>query len=263
MKHTLMTVLCLLALAFSAYAGPAEPVEVKTGDAVTKVTFYSPEIVRVVKVPAGKPGNTRESIVVTMAPQDVNVQKSETSSAITLKSPVLTVRIDKKTGLVQFTAKGKNLLKEKSFGFEERESGPDAGSFRTTIVYQLDKDEPIYGLGVTQDGKLNHRGSAHMNMEQNNTQDYQHVIQSIKGWGIYWDNYSRSQFVDNEEGMKFSAEVGDDIDYYFMYGGSADGVNSQMRTLTGDVPMFPLWTFGYWQCRERYKSVDELLEVVR
>ena len=100
-------------------------------------------------------------------------------------------------------------------------------------------------------------------MEQNNTQDYQHVIQSIKGWGIYWDNYSRSQFIDNEEGMKFSAEVGDDIDYYFMYGGSADGVNAQMRNLSGDVPMFPLWTFGYWQCRERYKSVDELLEVVR
>ena len=63
--------------------------------------------------------------------------------------------------------------------------------------------------------------------------------------------------------MKFSAEVGDDIDYYFMYGGSADGVNAQMRNLSGDVPMFPLWTFGYWQCRERYKSVDELLEVVR
>ena len=100
-------------------------------------------------------------------------------------------------------------------------------------------------------------------MEQNNTQDYQHVIQSIKGWGIYWDNYSRSQFIDNEEGMKFSAEVGDDIDYYFMYGGSADGVNAQIRNLSGDVPMFPLWTFGYWQCRERYKSVDELLEVVR
>ena len=102
-----------------------------------------------------------------------------------------------------------------------------------------------------------------MNMEQNNTQDYQHVIQSIKGWGIYWDNYSRSQFIDNEEGMKFSAEVGDDIDYYFMYGGSADGVNAQIRKLSGEVPMFPLWTFGYWQCRERYKSVDELMEVVR
>ena len=118
---------------------------------MTKDTFYSPEIVRVVKVPAGQPGNTRESLVVPMEPQDVKVQKSENSSAVTLKSPVLTVKIDKKTGLVQFLAKNKNLLKEKSFGFEERTSGPDAGSFRTTIVYQLDADEPIYGIGVTQE----------------------------------------------------------------------------------------------------------------
>lgn len=263
MKTKLMTIICMLVFSTGMLAGPAEPVEINTGDAVTKVTFYSPEIVRVVKVPAGKPGNTRESLVVTMEPQDVKVQKSENSSAVTLKSPVLTVKIDKKTGLVQFMTKGKNLLKEKSYGFEERKDGPDAGSFRTTIVYQLDKEEPIYGLGVTQDGKLNHRGSTHWNMEQNNTQDYQHVVQSLKGWGLYWDNYSRSRFIDNEEGMSFSAEVGDDIDYYFMYGGSADGVNAQIRTLSGDVPMFPLWTFGYWQCRERYKSVDELLEVVR
>ena len=172
----------MLTFVVSMYAGSVTPVEVTAGGTVTKVTFYSPEIVRVVKVPAGKPGNTRESLVVTMNPQNVNVQKSENSSSVTLKSPVLTVKIDKKTGLVQFLNKGKNLLKEKAYGFEERTDGPDKGSFRTTIVYQLDKEEPIYGLGVTQDGKLNHRGSTHMNMEQNNTQDYQHVIQSIKGW---------------------------------------------------------------------------------
>ena len=261
MKKTLLTILCLAIAMICAKA--SETVEVKANGAVTKVTFYSPEIVRVVKVLEGTAGNTRESLVVTMEPQDVKVQKSESSAAVTLKSSAVTVRIDKKTGLVQFLAGGKNMLKEKAFGFEERTEGPDKGSYRTTIVYQLDQNEPIYGLGVTQDGKLSHRGSTHWNIEQNNTQDYQNVIQSIKGYGLYWDNYSRGRFIDNEEGMTYSSEVADDIDYYFMYGGSADGVNAQMRTLSGDVPMFPLWTFGYWQCRERYKSVDELLEVVR
>jgi alpha-D-xyloside xylohydrolase len=47
-----------------------------------------------------------------------------------------------------------------------------------------------------------------------------------------------------------------------MYGGNADGVIAQMRSLTGEVPMFPLWTYGFWQSRERYKSQNELLEVV-
>ena len=62
--------------------------------------------------------------------------------------------------------------------------------------------------------------------------------------------------------MSFSSEVGDCVDYYFMYGGSADGVIAQMRHLSGDVPMFPLWTYGFWQCKERYKSAAELLGVV-
>lgn len=242
----------------------AKEAEILAQNTITEVIFYSPEIVRIVKTPADTEGNTRRSLVVTLTPQKgLEIDRTENSSAVTLKSKVLTVKVDKKTGLVQFLHKGKNLLKEKGYSFEERIEGPDKGSYRTNIIYQLDKDEPIYGLGAIQDGKLSHRGSTHWNMEQNNTQDYQYVIQSIKGWGLFWDNYSRAHFIDNEEGMTFSAEVGDDIDYYFMYGGSADGVNSQMRRLSGHVPMFPLWTFGYWQCKERYKSVDELLEVVR
>ena len=36
-----------------------------------------------------------------------------------------------------------------------------------------------------------------------------------------------------------------------------------MRELTGQVPMFPLWTYGYWQSRERYKTQDETVGVVR
>ena len=47
-----------------------------------------------------------------------------------------------------------------------------------------------------------------------------------------------------------------------MYGGSADGVIAQMRYLTGDVPMFPLWTYGYWQSKERYKTARETEGIV-
>ena len=47
-----------------------------------------------------------------------------------------------------------------------------------------------------------------------------------------------------------------------MYGGSADGVIALMRQLTGDVPMFPLWTYGYWQSKERYKTAAETEGIV-
>jgi alpha-D-xyloside xylohydrolase len=48
-----------------------------------------------------------------------------------------------------------------------------------------------------------------------------------------------------------------------MYGGNADGVIACMRNLTGQAPMFPLWTYGFFQSKERYKSQDELVDVVK
>ena len=49
----------------------------------------------------------------------------------------------------------------------------------------------------------------------------------------------------------------------FMYGGSADGVIAQIRLLTGSVPMMPLWSYGFMQSKERYKSQDEVVSVVK
>ena len=137
----------------------------------------------------------------------------------------------------------------------------EPNSFKLTQSFFLKKDEQIYGLGTIQDGKLNRR-DAHILMEQSNLQDFQNVVQSINGWGLYWDNYSPTQFDGTAEGMTFESQVARHEDYYFMLGGSADGVIAQMRTLSGKVPMFPLWTFGYWQSKERYKSSKELLAVV-
>ena len=50
-------------------------------------------------------------------------------------------------------------------------------------------------------------------MIQGNTEDYQNVIQSVKGWALYWDNYSPTNFDDDENGMSFRSEVADGVDY--------------------------------------------------
>ena len=100
------------------------------------------------------------------------------------------------------------------------------------------------------------------NIDEFEVKDFQNVLQSIKGWGLYWENYSPTVFEDNAQGMTFTSEAGVGVDYYFMYGGSADGVIAQMRYLSGDVPMFPLWTYGYWQSKERYKTARETESIV-
>ena len=215
-----------------------------------KIDFFTPGIVHVVKSPEGK---QPRSLVVTAKPEEVAVNRKGN----TWKSSELTVKLNPESKCLTFlTPSGKVLLQETAWTIK---SGTWKGVGQT---FKLDRDEAIYGLGTIQNGKMNRRGE-HKRMEQSNLEDFQNVIQSIKGWGLYWDNYSPTQFDDDENGMALTSEVGEAIDYYFMYGRSADGVIAQIRHLTGDVPMFPLWTFGYWQSKERYKSANETLGIVQ
>ena len=245
----------LLLLTVTAMA--QKPFEKEVGDTKVQVEFYTPTIVRIVKMPAGT-DISNQSLVVTAKPADVKVS----TNATTASSKELTVKMDPKTGALTFlTAKGKVLLREKdcAFGTLDEKSPNLTQQVRQRFI--LDKNEAIYGLGTIQNGKMNRRGE-HKRMEQSNLEDFQNVLQSIKGWGIYWDNYAPTQFDDDENGMSFTSEVGKVVDYYFMYGGSADGVIALMRQLTGDVPMFPLWTYGYWQSKERYKTAAETEGIV-
>jgi alpha-D-xyloside xylohydrolase len=53
------------------------------------------------------------------------------------------------------------------------------------------------------------------------------------------------------------------LDYTVFYGDNADDVIADYRKLSGNVPMLPLWAYGFWQCRERYASGDELVAAVK
>ena len=154
------------------------------------------------------------------------------------------MKINKKNGVVSFySPNGKLLISEK--GAPRFNIFDDAGveTFDVAQTFQLDENEAIYGLGQLQNGKMSQRGTR-KKLIQGNTEDVITFFQSVKGYGLFWDNYSPTLFSDNQEGTLFHSEVGDCVDYYLMYGKNADGVVAQMRHLTGDVPLFPLWTYG-------------------
>ncbi|MBN2167274.1 MAG: DUF5110 domain-containing protein [Marinilabiliaceae bacterium] len=95
------------------------------------------------------------------------------------------------------------------------------------------------------------------------------VRKSIK---IEWDSdggesYLSLKFLsplDNEQQnrISFYSEGAKNIDYYFVNGNSADDVIRGYRHLTGKAPIMPKWAMGFWQSRERYKTQDQLLDVV-
>lgn len=228
-----------------------------------EVQFYSPSIARIIKSPAGR-SFTKESLSVIKKPQKTTFNVKQQGDLLSLKTTALSIVLNLKDGTLTYSgAKGESFLKEKE---ESSKLTPfiDASSntFSAYQAFVLDKDEAIYGLGTQQGGKMSQR-NVKLNMIQGNTDDYIPFFQSAKGYGLFWDNYSPTQFVDNADGTSFKSDVGDCIDYYFMYGGNADGVIANMRDLTGQAPMFPLWTFGFFQSKERYKSQDELVDVVK
>lgn len=68
---------------------------------------------------------------------------------------------------------------------------------------------------------------------------------------------------ENKNTLSLYSNVADQIDYYFIYGNDLDQVVQGYREITGKAPMMPKWAMGFWQCRERYKSQDEVLSVVK
>jgi alpha-D-xyloside xylohydrolase len=215
------------------------------------------------KSPEGKTF-TKESLSVIKFPQKTAFNIKQAGDELSIKSESIQVILNLKNGTISFsTTTGVSLLSEKEAGVAFTDFN-DAGvkTYSISQSFVLDKDEAIYGLGQQQKGKMVQR-NLRLRMVQGNTDDYIPFFLSVKGYGLFWDNYSPTIFEDNPESTSFKSDVGDCVDYYFMYGGNADGVIAHMRDLTGQVPMFPLWTYGYWQSKERYKSQDETVGVVK
>ena len=262
-------IICIL---FSLLITRANAQDIKTTESGIKTTinkidvevkFYSPSIVRILKSPANSLFETG-SFCVVKEPEQLAIKSVNATDNIIISSSEVVVHLNKKTGKVSFFSNtGESLLTEKDYGTQFTpidDSGKD--SYLVRQAYLLDEDEHIYGLGQYQDG----------NMSQRNQRLYllQEILitsipffQSTKGYGIFWENYSPTYFTDNPQETSFESKIGDCSDYYFMYGKNADGVIANMRDLTGQAPMFPYWTYGYWQSKERYKSQEETVNVVK
>lgn len=73
---------------------------------------------------------------------------------------------------------------------------------------------------------------------------------------LLWKTPSR------DDATSLWSEVGEGTDYYFCYGPNLDRVIAGYRHLTGEAPLMPLWAYGLWQCRQRYETAQQSLDVL-
>ena len=229
-----------------------------------EIQWFGPNTLRVLKTPQGK-SVKKESLSVIAQPQNSGIKiTTPGNGCIVMKSQTLTVILNPQTGIITYAKPNGDALLIEQENVKAFTPVNDAGR-STYSVYQgftTSKEEGLYGLGQLHNGQMMQRGMT-KHLVQGNVEDVSPFFQSTKGYGVFWDNYSGTTYTDNEQETSFCSEVGDCIDYYFMYGGSADGVIAEVRALTGDVPMMPLWSYGFMQSKERYKSQEETVGVVK
>ena len=233
-----------------------------TNNGFISLQVYSDNIIRVLISPVQKP-DLRKSLIVTTAP--VNSAKwstEEDKNSIALSTKKVTAKIDKSTSTVTFyDATGKLLLASGKSNFVPDKDSTD-NFYHIEQKFRLSSEEAIYGLGQYQQGVMNWRNHD-VTLFQKNREIAIPVIISTNNYGILWDNYSLTKFHDEKKVTSLWSDVADVIDYYFIGGNNFDKIISGYRFLTGKVPMFGKWVYGYWQSKERYHTQDEIVGTVK
>jgi alpha-D-xyloside xylohydrolase len=227
-----------------------------------EIQFFSPALVRIVKYPEGKTYiKTSLSVVKTSEKTAFNI--SENGEILSLTTSALQVQLNLITGRITYLdTKGIELFTEKDYGTQFTPTvDVKKETYLVRQAFMLDNNEAIYGLGEQQNGKLIQRGERIILQNENMKICIPYFL-SVKGYGVFWDNYAATTYTDNAQETSFES-LGDGSDYYFIYGGNADGVVAGMRNLTGQAPMIPLWGFGYLQSKERYKNQSQSVEVIK
>jgi alpha-D-xyloside xylohydrolase len=157
---------------------------VKVPGLFVQVQFYSDSTVRVLKwLPQGSPAK-KSLVVIQNELPELKLEAKETSSALSLGTKAMTVRISKEDGSVTFLrASGDILLKENGrAALASVEFRGDKG-FSLRQRFALTAAEGIYGLGQHQDGTMNYRGRS-VTLVQANTQASTPFLVSTQGYGL-------------------------------------------------------------------------------
>jgi alpha-D-xyloside xylohydrolase len=239
-------------------------VELKTDRLNVKVQFYADDRVRVVKWAPGGTSQKASLVVIQTNPPDLNIQFQENAGTVTLASGKIRLQLSENDGTIQYlTADNRPILAEQGgANIEPVKIKNEKNAFSVQQNFKLTPDEGIYGLGQHQSGYMNYRGRT-VKLVQANTEAVTPFLISTAGWGILWDNYSKTIFADNPDHMSLWSEVGDNLDYYFICGKNMDDAIAGYRDLTGQAPMYGKWAYGYWQSKEHYATRDELLGVAQ
>ncbi len=122
--------------------------------------------------------------------------------------------------------------------------------------------EHIFGLGQHQHGLLDNKGAV-IDLEQRNTEVCIPFYLSSLGYGFLWNNPGVGRVELGTNLTRWVMEATRGIDYYIVAGDTPAEILEKYIDATGHPPLLPEFALGFWQCKLRYRTQQELLSVVR
>lgn len=146
------------------------------------------------------------------------------------------------------------------YGRKYRTAGGD--NYSVTLSFAAEEEEKIYGMGQYQQTKLNLKGCV-LDLKQINTQASVPFYVSNKGYGFLMNNpaIGKVSFGCNRTEWSFASTK--QADYWIAAGDTPAQIEKQYSAVAGRAPMMPEYAMGFWQCKLRYQTQEELLSVAR
>ncbi len=177
-------------------------------------------------------------------------------------------------GVLTFTnAAGKVLLKENwrrlkdspsmSLNYAGREFKSVHGdNWRVVLRFLPNDKEKIFGMGQYQQKYLDQKGCM-LELSHRNSQASVPFYISSEGYGFLWNNPAVGKVFFGKNGTEWTADSTKQADYWIVAGDDPKELEETYTAVTGRAPMMPDYGIGFWQCKLRYRTQEELMSVAR
>jgi alpha-D-xyloside xylohydrolase len=146
---------------------------------------------------------------------------------------------------------------------ESREFKPIInGDYQLTMRFVSNPEEKIFGMGQYQQPFLNLKGLDLELAHRNSQASVPFAISSL-GYGFFWNNPAIGRVNFSKNTTTWEATSTKKLDYWITAGDTPAEIEEAYANATGKVPMMPEYAMGFWQCKLRYQTQEELLQVAR
>lgn len=150
-----------------------------------------------------------------------------------------------------------------SMRFKAREFKPiNGGDYSLTIRFESNEDEKIYGMGQYQQPNFDLKGCI-LELAQRNSQISVPFAMSNLGYGFLWNNPAIGKVMFGANYTEWKAEVTEEMDYWVTVDDTPKKIIENYTEVVGRSPIMPENVLGLWQCKLRYRTQEEVLEVAR